>query len=74
MCLLAYTAVITPVEVAFTAPEINGLFLLNRAIDVCFLAVMRPTRARCLARVVYCSVRMCMTVTQPWVLLCRTWS
>jgi voltage-gated potassium channel Kch len=37
MLLLFYTAVVTPVEVAFMSTKLNILFFINRGVDTCFL-------------------------------------
>ena len=36
--LLVYTAIVTPYEVAFLEPYVGVLFVLNRFVDLCFLA------------------------------------
>jgi hypothetical protein len=37
MVLLLFTAVVTPVEVAFLPSELNALFFVNRFVDFCFI-------------------------------------
>jgi hypothetical protein len=39
MLSLLFTAVVTPVEVAFLATALNGLFVLNRLVDMIFIVV-----------------------------------
>ena len=38
ICLL-FTALVTPVEVAFLTTKINALFIVNRVVDVVFVVV-----------------------------------
>jgi len=38
--LLVYTAVFTPVEVSFFESKLNGLFVINRFVDLCFISDM----------------------------------
>ena len=43
--LLLYTAIVTPVEVAFLTTSLDALFVFNRVVDVSFL-VVRARRPR----------------------------
>ena len=39
MVCLVFTAVVTPVEVAFLSTKVNGLFVVNRIVDAVFVVV-----------------------------------
>ncbi len=39
MVCLVFTAVVTPVEVAFLTTKVNGLFVINRIVDAVFVVV-----------------------------------
>jgi hypothetical protein len=41
--LLVYTAIITPVEVAFLPTKLDALFFVNRIVDAAFLLVCKGT-------------------------------
>ena len=57
ICLL-FTALVTPVEVAFltTKPEINALFIVNRVVDVVFVVVSLTRSAPCTLADVTCQL------------------
>ncbi len=40
--LLLFTATVTPFEVAFLETSLNGLFVVNRVVDVSFIIVKPP--------------------------------
>ena len=40
LVLLLWTATVTPFEVGFLTTSVNGLFWINRVIDLCFLKVV----------------------------------
>ena len=42
MISLLFTAVVTPVEVAFVSTSLNPLFVINRIVDVVFTIVSAP--------------------------------
>ena len=44
LLLLLFTAVVTPVEVAFLTTGLNPLFFINRVVDASFLVVRHRCR------------------------------
>jgi hypothetical protein len=55
ICLL-FTALVTPVEVAFLTTKINALFIVNRVVDVVFVVVSLTRSAPCTLADVTCQL------------------